>query len=130
MASENVHEFTDENFQAEVIDSSTPVLVDFWAEWCQPCKMLTPTIEEVLIRTRRLSTLAEAAKRFRDGGEAVVLVTEGGAAKPGEAVDKLATVFGFDEYALTFGDHHGGALVIVQAQVGLAVHVMQAVEIR
>lgn len=47
MASENVHEFTDSNFQTEVIGSDVPVLVDFWAEWCMPCKMLTPTIEQI-----------------------------------------------------------------------------------
>src|SRR5207248_10865772 len=45
MAGAGVTEFTDNNFKTEVIDSSLPVLVDFWAEWCQPCKMLTPTID-------------------------------------------------------------------------------------
>jgi thioredoxin 1 len=40
-------EFTDANFETEVINSNIPVLVDFWAEWCQPCKMLTPTIEQI-----------------------------------------------------------------------------------
>jgi len=47
MASGNIHEFTDANFDAEVLKSGTPVLVDFWAEWCMPCRMLTPTIEAV-----------------------------------------------------------------------------------
>ena len=47
MASANVKEFTDGNFDAEVLKSPTPVLVDFWAEWCMPCRMLTPTIESV-----------------------------------------------------------------------------------
>ena len=47
MASENVKEFTDQNFEAEVLKSDQPVLVDFWAEWCMPCRMLTPTIEKL-----------------------------------------------------------------------------------
>jgi len=47
MASENVKEFTDQNFEAEVLKSEQPVLVDFWAEWCMPCRMLTPTIEKI-----------------------------------------------------------------------------------
>ena len=37
--------YTDANWDAEVLNSSEPVLVDFWADWCQPCKVLVPTIE-------------------------------------------------------------------------------------
>ncbi|MDB5173330.1 MAG: trxA [Phycisphaerales bacterium] len=47
MASENLTEITDQNFEVEVLQSGVPVLVDFWAEWCMPCRMLSPTIEKI-----------------------------------------------------------------------------------
>ncbi len=45
--SENIIEVTDDSFEDEVLNSSEPVLVDYWAEWCGPCKMITPVLEEI-----------------------------------------------------------------------------------
>lgn len=50
MMSEHIHHVTDDTFAAEVLQAQQPVLVDYWAEWCGPCKMIAPILDEISIQ--------------------------------------------------------------------------------
>ena len=68
MAGANTLEFTDDNFETEVLGADQPVLVDFWAEWCMPCKALVPVIEEI---ADEYSGKAKVGKLDTDGNQNV-----------------------------------------------------------
>jgi len=86
MASENVTQFTDANFEQEVLKSPVPVLVDFWAEWCQPCLRLAPTIDKLAtdyanrIKVGKLDTDANhgTASKYAISAIPTVLLFKGG----------------------------------------------------
>jgi thioredoxin 1 len=88
----NVLEFTTQNFPKEVLESSQVVMVDFWAPWCGPCRMLAPTIDELAnqyagkIRVGKLNTddHPDIASEYGISGIPTVLVFKGG-----QIVDKL-----------------------------------------
>ncbi len=92
MASEHVTEFTDANFESEVLNSDVPVLVDFWAEWCQPCRILAPVIDELAgefsgrVKVGKVDTESNMDTSIKYGISAIPTVI---VFKNGEVVDKF-----------------------------------------
>jgi thioredoxin 1 len=80
MASENVKEFTDQNFETDVLKSDVPVLVDFWADWCPPCVKLAPTIDKLAadyegrVKVGKVNTDANQTVSFKYGISAIPTV--------------------------------------------------------
>ncbi|MGD9693689.1 MAG: thioredoxin [Phycisphaerales bacterium] len=77
MAGKQTKEFTDANFETEVLKSDVPVLVDFWAEWCMPCRMIAPTIDEIAeeyagrVKVGKVDTDANRDTGFKYGISAI-----------------------------------------------------------
>jgi thioredoxin 1 len=86
MASANVVELTKDNWEQEVVNSDKPVLVDFWAPWCGPCRALAPTIDKIAeqfagkVKVGKLNTdeNQEVAIRYAISGIPQVLIFKGG----------------------------------------------------
>lgn len=89
MASGSLLELNDQNFEQEVINSEIPVLVDFWAEWCGPCKMIAPLLEEIASETEGtykvgkvdIDTNQELAAKFQVRSIPTLLFFKGGEVK-------------------------------------------------
>jgi len=97
MSSANVIEFTDTNFESEALQSSVPVLVDFWAPWCGPCRMIGPIVEELAeeyagkakVGKVNVDDNPEIASRFKIQAIPALFVL-----KDGEVVDKVVGMTG------------------------------------
>jgi thioredoxin 1 len=110
MASENVHTFTDGNFENDVLKAGSPVLVDFWAEWCGPCKRLAPTVDQLATEYAGRVTVGKlnvddnpnVSFKYQVRGIPTLLLFKGG-----QVVESVVGAVGKDELKKVIDKHVG-----------------------
>jgi thioredoxin 1 len=110
MAAQNVETFTDNNFDQSVLQSGRPVLVDFWAEWCGPCKRLGPTIDALALEYAGKVTIGKlnvdenpnTAIKFQIRGIPAVMLFKGG-----QIVESVVGLAPKDEFKKVLDKHVG-----------------------
>jgi thioredoxin 1 len=104
-------EFSDDTFQAEVLEAAEPVLVDFWAPWCGPCKQMMPTIEDIAgqysgkVRVGKMNTDENQAtsQAYNINAIPTVLLFKGG-----EVVETLVGLTNKEKFAAVLDGHLEG----------------------
>lgn len=110
MAGKNTLELTDATFDADVLKAEKPVLVDFWAEWCGPCKMIAPTVEafaeeysgKLKVGKVDVDTNINTASRYNIRGIPTLLLFKGG-----KVVDQRVGAVGKSELVKMVEPHLG-----------------------